>query len=80
MLMTLIDSRDAARWGHTETLIERSTSSRSKARARDTKAGFKGVMRIVSHLSEAASVQTHVDSRVEVIEYVQKLSVFVERC
>ena len=80
MWMTLIDSRDAARRGHTETLVERSTSSRSKARARNTKAGFKGVMRIVSHLSEAASVQTHVDGRFVVIEYVQEVSVFVEKC
>ena len=77
MLMTLTDSRDTARWGNTETLAVRSTSPGSKARARNTKAGFKGVMWIVSHLSEAASVQTHVDGRVE-IEYVQKVSVFLE--
>ena len=79
MLMTLTDSRDAARWGDTETLAVRSTSSGSKARARNTKAGFKRVMRIVSHLSEPASVQTHVDGRFEVIGYVQKVSVFVEK-
>ena len=79
MLMTLIDSRDAARWSHTETLAVRSTSSGSKARARNTKAGFKGVMWIVGHLSEPASVQTHVDGRFEVIEYVQKVPVFDEK-
>ena len=73
MLMTLIDGRDAARWGHTETLVVRSTSSGSEAGAWNTKAGFKGVMWIVSHLSEAASVQTHIDGRFEVIEYVQEV-------
>lgn len=73
MLMTLIDGRDAAWWRHTESLVVRSTSSGSEARARNTEAGFKGVMWIVSHLSEAASVQTHVDGRFEVIEYVQEV-------
>lgn len=68
VLMSLIDGRDAARWSHTETLVVRSTSSGSEAGARNTKTGFKGVMRIVSHLSKAASVQTHVDGTFEVIE------------
>ena len=78
MLMTLADRRDAGRWGDTETLAVRSTSSRRKPRSWNTKSSLERVVCIVSHLSEAASVQTHVDGCLEGAEYVQEVLVFVK--
>lgn len=81
--MTLADRRDTGRWGDAETLAMTSTSSRRKARSRDTKPSLERVMWIVSHLSESASVQTHVDGslfgRGGLTECVQEVLVFTRR-
>ncbi len=59
MLVSLFDGGDVGGRGHAE-MLDLRCSSATKARPRKANAMLKGVMGVVSHLSEATGVETHV--------------------
>lgn len=64
-LLGFIDGRDLGRRGNTQTLNMRAFSARSKTRARNANSVIEG--RLVSHLSNTASVDAHF----EILEFNQ---------
>ena len=60
ILLLFGDGGDAGWWCHAKTLGVR-CSSGGKARAWDSETSIEGVVGLVSYLSKAASVETHID-------------------
>ena len=60
-LLGLVDGRDVAGRSNTKSFDMRSLSTGGKPRSWNTETICEGVVVVVSNLSEAASVYTHVD-------------------